>query len=220
MQGWGNLRNLEPSFLYHMKKLTSLGFACAVVFLSACSKKDEEAKPSNSITGTYELVAMYVKARTELTYKENNDNMKMVSVVEYTTTENTGMLIFEANKVTANAVSYKINTNFTLETFTNGVSDGQAIEFPFNVAMPKYNSVSSYRLIGEDSLYMDQGMTQIPTGGTGQGTPAIPGGAKFVKVNGELIMTAKLNMSAPSMDAGVPGTKTQTIVQISRLKKL
>lgn len=183
-----------------------------------CGKKDEEVKPNNPLNGTYEFVSVYLKGSTELSYDLAGSSLRSVSDVEYTSTENTGMVLFEGTTMTSSGFSYKINALVTGQTYVDDVAQGQPMEVPFTFSMPRSNSTGSFKYIGTDSIMMEKGLTEIPS--TGQQLPATPGATKYAFVNGHLILTSRINMSGTVKDQGVTMLKKQTGITITRLKKL
>ncbi|WP_341839379.1 hypothetical protein [Chitinophaga caseinilytica] len=203
-----------------MKKISSLTYLLfAALVFTGCSKKDDEPKPTGTLNGTYQFVSMYLKAKTEQSYVEAGVTNRTVSDIEYTTTENTGMMIIEGNTMTSTGLGYKINATMIVESFTGTTPDfDEPFQVPFNFTVPKYNSTATFKYVGTDSVLAEKGLIQFPS--TGQEMPVVPNASKFAIVNGELIFTSVINQSSSEVIQGVRMQKIQTGLAIGRFKKM
>lgn len=206
-----------------MRKILSLSLPLAL-FLAACGNKDDDPKPAgDALSGTYEYVSIYVKGTSESTMTDPDfPDLKMITNMEYTTIENKGTCVFENGKMTSTNLSYKVSSNFVVESFSDGVSDGEPVSRPFNWTAPNTNAVSTYKLIGTDSVYFDQGTTFFPSTNPQTGateTPSIPTKAKFTSANGELVLTSRHNLFSSETESGITITNRHNVLTITKLKK-
>lgn len=198
-----------------MKKMLSLTFLFSAALIhSGCGNKDEDPKPENKLNGTYQFMSVYLQARTESSQTVGGIVMKSETEVEYTSTENTGMVVIEGNTMTSTGFGYKINAIMKVKT----TGDDDPMEVPFTFTMPKSNSVGTFKYIGTDSVFMEKGFTQIPS--TGQQMPTVPNATKYAIVNGELIFSSVINQSRTEVQQGVTTQIKQTGLAITRLKKM
>ncbi|WP_341836466.1 hypothetical protein WJU16_01010 [Chitinophaga pollutisoli] len=200
-------------------RISSLAIASVLIFTACGKENNEELKQMDALSGTYEYVSLYVKGKSEITYKDGNDNMNLVSEMEYTSRETAGMVLFEQGSMITSGYTYKVNSDYNFQSFTNGKADGPAQSYPFQFSTPKTNGVSKYRIAG-DSVFLDKAFNHLPgTGGQPGQIPAIPVGAKFALSNDDLSIISTISIASPLMQEGVPATQKQTFVMITRLKK-
>ncbi|WP_126243441.1 hypothetical protein [Chitinophaga rhizosphaerae] len=201
-----------------MRKISSLAWLLPAAFVFAgCSSKEDDPKPDHPLNGTYEFVSVYLQARTEMSYKLVNDEMKIVSDIEYTSKDNTGMVLIEGNTMTSSGFGYTIVATMNVHSVKNGTA-GPVSSVPFTFTMPKSNSAGTFKYIGADSVFFEKGITQIPS--TGQEMPAMPNATKYTIVNGDLIFMSEINMSGTVTEQGQVTQKKQTGLAITRLRKL
>lgn len=200
-------------------RISSLAIASALIFTACGKENNEELKQMDALSGTYEYVSIYVKGKSEIIYKDGNDNVSMVSEMEYTSREMAGMVLFEQGSMTTSGHTYKVDSDYNFQSFTNGKADGPVQSYPFQFSTPKVNGVSQYRIAG-DSVFLDKAFTHFPGAGGQPGQPpAIPVGAKFSLSNGDLSIVSSVSLVSHLTQEGIPATQKQTFVTISRLKK-
>lgn len=202
-----------------MKKISSLTLGlAAAIFVAGCGKDADSVEISGPLNGTYQFVSVYLQAKTEMSQKVGGETVKTVSEVEYTSSDNTGMVLIEGTNISSSGFGYKIHTVVTGQTFINDVADGPAMTMDFEYTMPKSNSSGSFRYAGTDSLVIEKGFMEIPS--TGQQMAVVPNATKYSVVNGDLIFMSKINMSGTVTQGGMTVTQKQTGITITRLRKL
>ena len=92
-----------------MNKLrSSLLFCIPVLFLISCQKElsNESNSGPGSLQGNWKFVEMYSKTESIVELSDGIDNLKTVTLSEYTSTENTGTLrIDESNMISTGSVT-------------------------------------------------------------------------------------------------------------------
>ena len=142
-----------------MKKLSAPLFLSMICFLASCTK--DEPAPSTAFEGTYKLTSMSAKTNTTLKSGEESS----VTLSDYTTTKNGGTINFANGVLTANALTYTVDTYAKYEEY-EGSTIVDSASFPFTFTLPPSSSVGQYKLIGSDSIYFPQGGVSIAADGS------------------------------------------------------
>ena len=187
-----------------MKKNYLLYLFAALAILASC-KKDDAKTNSTGINGTYTFNGMHAKTNSTVT---SDDGEKIVSLSEWSSADNKGTIVFNDLVATNTNFSYSVNSTAT----NNYYEDDKlinSISMPFVVTIPNTNSVSTYQLIGADSIY-------FPKGGfvsIGSTTSSSNAGGGHYKLNGN---TLTLDMSGTKdstfSDSGITYQMTQSVV--------
>ena len=162
-----------------MKRNFILSLVTVVFMLSAC-KKNSDNNGNSGIQGTYKL--KYLTAKTNATLTAT-DGEKSVTTSDYTTTNNSGVIVFGNSNVATTGISYSINTLAYSSLYQDNVFVDSS-SYPFIFTLPSSNSSGAYSLVGTDSISFPQGSV-IAMGGTGsiQGGPS---GGRYT-MNGKLL---------------------------------
>jgi hypothetical protein len=135
-----------------MKRNQILYLFAALAILVSC-KKDDVKPDATGIDGTYKFNGMHAKTSNTLT---SDDGEKIVSLAEWSSADNKGTIVFKNLVATNTNFSYSVSSTVTY----NYYEDNKLITSmtsPFEVTIPNTNSVSTYQLIGADSIYFPQG---------------------------------------------------------------
>ncbi|MDQ2720539.1 MAG: hypothetical protein M3Z26_12385 [Bacteroidota bacterium] len=162
-----------------MKKNLILSVVTVLFILSAC-KKNNDNNGSSGIQGTYKLKYLTGKTNATLT---GTGGEKSVTTSDYTSTNNTGVIVFGSSNATSTGMSYSINTLAYNTTYQDNVFVDSS-SYPFSFTLPSSSSSAAYRLVGTDSIYFPQGSV-IAMSGTGT-TQGGPGGGRYT-INGKLL---------------------------------
>lgn len=137
-----------------MKRKLLLLLSSIVIILASCKKDNTKADTTSiqGIQGTYNLKYITVKSNGTLTVL----NRKTVNVAEYTTTNNGGTLVIDASKLTANGLTYEVNSTPTSYIYTDNILL-DSMKSTFTLSYPARNFSASYKLVGTDSIYFPQG---------------------------------------------------------------
>jgi hypothetical protein len=144
-----------------MKKLFVFGLFSIVILLAAC-KKDSPAS-ATSIDGTYDFKYMSVKSSSSIVGSSGD---KMVTTSDYSTINNAGIVIFNKGALTAQAVTYSVDTESMLYVY-DGDDLLSSSSYPFTYTLPASNSAGQYKIVGADSIYFPEGGLTGDIDGTG-----------------------------------------------------
>jgi hypothetical protein len=201
--------------------------AACVAMLFSCSKDDKSDTNPNTdpgkdsiptvnaeqkkLLGTWTFVNLVAETNTTLTI----ENEKSVTITNYTTLENTGVITITADSLNTDNFGYKVNTwTFNAYYVDNMVED--TFSLPFQFTAEKYSSKSKYKWISKDSLYGESGTTT--TGSTT--VKSIPAGIKLGWSGDTLLMITKLDtISKQLLDGGYYADKRQIATTTTKLVK-
>jgi hypothetical protein len=189
-----------------MNKLrSSLLFCIPVLFLISCQKElSQESSGPGGLEGTWKFVEMYSKTESIVELSDGIDNLKTVTLSEYTSTENTGTLRIDKSNMTSTGIGYTIDTKATGFIYENNVLI-DTISAPFNFVLPPSSSVSPYTKVSADSLYFSGGQVIAMAG---LNTISQPSGVKL-KFEGNKLL----------MDVNIFVSDTQNVVGIRQITK-
>lgn len=146
-----------------MKRISFLLIALFTIVLAACNK-EKSATNSTEIVGTYTL--KFISAKTKSTVTGGRD--KAVTVSEYTTINNSGVIVIDATNFKGTGLTYEVKTTAT----TSYYEDNNFIyssPTPVSAMVPPTNSSAPYKLIGTDSIFFKNGsfVSEIRSGQNG-----------------------------------------------------
>ncbi|MEO6893674.1 MAG: hypothetical protein ABI136_01500 [Ginsengibacter sp.] len=195
-----------------MKKNQILYLFAALAIFASCKKED--AKPNaTGINGTYKFNGMHAKTNSTVT---SDDGEKIVSLAEWSSADNTGTIVFNDPVATNTNFSYSVNS-----TVTNNIYEDNklinSMSKPFVVIIPNTNSVSSYQLIGADSIYFPKGGF-VSIGGTTSSSNA--GGGHYKLSGNTLTLDMSGSKDSTFSDSGIMyQTKQSVIASIVLIKQ-
>lgn len=197
-----------------MKKFT-LAFSTLLVSIAfvSCSKEAEQPTAKTDITGTWKFISLAGKTNTTMQVSDGTEVVKTITTSDYVSQKNTGTLNFEEAKMSANNLSYYINTIAHATFYHNGTSEN--ISSPFEFTIPAYNATTTYKRIGEDSIYFDSGSMFMD----GMTTQSKAGGAKFRIENDKMYLVHLINESTTEKEEGVTSASTVQAAMTITLQK-
>jgi hypothetical protein len=197
---------VKPSYFLLLGILLSSMISC---------KKDSSSTGSSGIDGNYKFVSLQSQTSSTAQFSDGVSNYNSLTTSNYTTTNNTGTIAIGNNTMTGNGIGYSINsTATTYEYIDNVLFD--SLSSPFNVTIPPVSSVSSFKLIGTDSIYFSGGFM---SGAGGSNMASVPSGGRYKMVGGTLTLT--LNFAKDTVDAssGFPVHQHESGTAIATMQK-
>lgn len=194
-----------------MKNKQLLYLFAALSILASC-KKDDTKTNDTGIDGTYTFNGMYATTITVIT---TDDGKKITSLSDWTSANNQGTIVFDNGKATKTNFSYSMRSAFSGNSYQDNLLL-DSVSSPLIVIIPITNSVSTYHLIGSDSIHFPKsGFVTI--GSTT--TTSNPGGGHY-KLNGNQL-TLNINGTKDSTfsDSGVMYKVQQSVVSGIVLQK-
>jgi hypothetical protein len=135
-----------------MKKNHFFCLVAVIAIIISCKKEDAKTN-SSSIDGTYKFESISAKTNSTII---GNDGEKMVTISDYNSSDNKGTVVFDNGHATSKDLSYSVNSVATGYFYENGILT-DSTSLPYSVTVPASNSVSTYKLVGADSIYFSQG---------------------------------------------------------------
>ena len=188
-----------------MKKNHILLLVAALAIIASCKKDDTNNNNSTGINGTYKFNGMHSTTNSTLT---SNDGEKVVTLADWTSANNQGTIVFNNGNATNTNFSYSVNSvskGYYYED--NNLVD--SMSSPFAVTIPTTNSVSSYQLIGADSIYFPKG--GFVTIGTST-TSSNAGGGHYKMSGNQLTLIINGTKDSTFSDTGVMYNMLQSVV--------
>jgi hypothetical protein len=170
-----------------MKRNLLLMLSSVMIILASCKKDDTKAS-STDIQGTYKFKSISAKTNSTVT---GTDGEKEITTTDYTSINNAGTVVIDASNFTSTGFSYEVNSTTTASFYQNN-QFVDSISEPFNVVIPPTNSTASYKLIGSDSIYFQNGSLASGIGGNG-GRYTLSGNMLTIKQNGSKDSTFQLS---------------------------
>ena len=212
-----------------MRKLTPFLLISSIIFtLVACQK--EVSVDTLGITGgiggggstngktevgTWKFLFMRGITSSTIEFNDGVDNIKSVTLSDYTTINNAGTIKFDGSTMTGTGIGYSVDFIAKGYFYTNGTLD-DSLEVPFAYTAPPTSSSASYKKIGSDSIYVQSGMFTTGSGGT---TQSSAGGYKLKFDGDQMIMTGVVNQTKLEFSSGVAQRTTNHAEQIITLQK-
>jgi hypothetical protein len=216
-----------------MRKLTPFLLICSIVLsLVACQKEQSidtlgSTPGSGGSTGgggntsgktevgTWKFLSMRGITSSIVEFNDGVDNIKSVTLSDYTTINNTGTLKFDGSTMTSNGIGYSVDFIAKGYFYTNGTLD-DSLEVPFSFTAPPTSATASYKKIGSDSIYVQSGMFTTGSGGTSQSSA---GGYKLKFDGDKMTMTGVVSQSKLDLSSGVSQRTTNRAEQILSFQK-
>jgi hypothetical protein len=124
----------------------------------------------------------------------------MVTTSDYSTINNGGTVTFNNGVLTAQAVTYSVDTKSMLYVY-DGDDLLTSSSYPFTYTMPSINSTGQYKIVGADSIYFPQGGITADIDGTGSFQTDASGGHYGFSGN-LLTITQNLTKDSTFEDSG------------------
>ena len=190
-------------------------FAAVILLILSGVACKKDSGGTNALSGEWKFVSMHVKGQSTAQYTDNGVVNKTVTLSDYTTADNAGAVSITSSMMSAKGLTYSVSTTSTATIYEDGqVVDTQDV--PFDFTLPSTNSVSSYKLVGADSLYFPSGGF-ASVGGTS--TQSAASGAKFGISGNTLTMISNVTQTKTENYAGVIITTTDQAVATTTLQK-
>jgi hypothetical protein len=177
----------KPNSFSSMKQ-TLLLLAAFTLFIVSCGKDDTQPE-TNAITGNYDFVGLTASGTTETTI----DNIRSIATYGYYGLQPKGTTVIDAQKVANKDWTYSVDTIVHGETYVDGQLMGISNQ-PMVMDVPSSSSTATYKLIGTDSIYFDNGFVS-GVGAGGADVPATPAGYKISWSGDTLIMRTRIDMT-------------------------
>jgi len=177
------------------KKFTLSTAALFLLFITAC-KKDNDKGP---LDGNWNFTSLQVTGTSTAQYTESGTVYKSVTTSDYTTSDNKGTVAISGGSMSSKGLAYSVDTDFGYVSYEDDVETDEGT-MPFTFTLPASSSVSSFKLIGTDSIY-------FPSGGFGTigGTPtqSTASGGRYALSDNKLTITLKVNQTSTDNSTGV-----------------
>jgi hypothetical protein len=194
------------------KKIT---FYAAILLLLAGGACKKDSGSANALSGEWKFVSMHVKAQSTAQYTDNGVVNKSITLSDYTTTDNAGVVSITSSTMSAKGLTYSVSTTSTATIYQDGLLV-ETDDVPFTFTLPATNSVSNYKLVGADSLYFPNG--GFASGG-GTVTQSAASGAKFTISGNTMTMISNGTQTKTESYAGEIITTTDQAVATTTLQK-
>jgi hypothetical protein len=199
-------------------KFTFALIGLILLTIVSCKKDNSNSGNTNkALEGQWTFVSMSAKTQSTQQYTQSGTVYKTVTVSNYTTTNNSGVVTISADSMIATGLAYSVAT--TAEGYD--YQDGQlidSVQAPFNFSLPATNSSSKYQSIGTDSLYFPGGGF-ISIAGSSAPQQSVGSGAKYVISGNTLTMTTYVTQTSTQTVSGVPISVTDQGTEITTLSK-
>jgi hypothetical protein len=182
-------------------------FAASALFLFifiACKKDNGSggggATPT-ALAGNWTFSSLTAKTQSTVTATSGGLTDKDLTVSQYTTTNNSGLITFSADSMYGKGIGYSINTVAKGYEYENGVLL-DSVDAPFSFTYPSSNSASKYQLIGKDSIYFPGGGLVNPPGSSGS-IPTVASGGHIVFNGNTISITVSINQNTTQSAGGI-----------------
>jgi hypothetical protein len=215
-------KNLNVAVMRNKTPLLLIGSLVLVVLASCSKEKSVDTSggsgggSTGSEKGTWNIVNMRGITNSTITLNDGVDEVKTVTISDYTTQNNGGTIKFDGSTMTGTGITYSVDDIATAYFYTNGVLE-DSLDAPFAASIPPTDSKASYKKIGSDSIYVQSGVfTSVGSGGT---TQSSAGGYKLKFDGDKMTMTAAVNQTKVELNMGITQRTISQAVQIITLQK-
>lgn len=195
--------------------------ALVALIFSACQKEiDNQPGRDDKLSGTWQLLSMKGNVRTTTLIGLGADQEKGVNFYSFDGEDVTGTITFDAPNLRTNEMGYTVHSTLYSEYY-NGGSLIVSFDAPLDVVIPKSSAVTTYEVIGSDSISLKSGVLTFDpaNGGTGTGQATIPQGFKYRWENDILVMESVMTYSMVQTVNGENLLLSFNGTQLMRLKK-
>ena len=183
-----------------MKLLKIAPLLLLVAFLSSCTKEESIDSGSGSgsgqagLQGTWKFISLTGKDSTVNILRDPSLELKFEIVTDISSSNPKGLYRFSGNSIKAEGVGYDYTSTITEREFENNVFQSEQI-IPLSGTIAPQSGISTYKLVGADSMYLDQNMLG--------GTSSAPGGLKYKLEGTKLSLFVKQTHADSVIDNGV-----------------
>lgn len=217
-----------------MKKCYHLLFLIAFVLgLASCQKEihsDDISNPGGGPTpgdtipnnpgtevGNWKFMSLQGTVSQTAEFTQASQSVKAISTSNFTSQNNAGTVTFDSSNMTATGVSMTINTTAKTLVYINGALL-DSLQTPLNETLPPQNATSTYKKIGADSLYFQNGgFLDVITGGM---LPSAPTGCKLAFSGNTMKMTIVYDTVTTQDYQGIPAKVTIRAVLVATMQKI
>ena len=183
-----------------MKKIILL--LATLLFAFASCKKDSNSpgNSSDALSGTWNFTSVTASTQATGEYNDAGDDIKDVTTSNYTSTDNAGTYTFSGGTATSAGITYSVSTTLYYTSYDNNVLV-ENDSTPYSVTVPSSGGVSTYKIIGTDSVFFPSGFVTSAdlSGGAQQATT--PLGYKF-HISGNVLTMVSAIVKDTTEDLG------------------
>jgi len=198
-----------------MKTTLTLLFALlSSMPIVSCSKSSTQTQ-DKSITGNWNFVSEQVQSQNTTQYNSGGVVYKTITVTNYTTTNDSGVINITSNMINAEGLTYLISGTAFSSSYQNGQFMDSA-SAPIYYYVPPTNSSSSYTQAGTDSIYFPSGGFANPSGYQSSG-----GSGATIYISGDTLLTLTSSFAKDSSIFlyGMPATTNYQATLITTLHR-
>lgn len=197
-----------------MRKKSGLILTVIVLFFVLSCSKDNNSSGSSALAGTWVFNGLHAKTSSTVSDTQGGIQYTTVSTSDYTTTSNGGTVKISGNTMTGTGITYSATINVLATDYVGTtILDTFSTTIPFNV--PPTNSVSSFEVIGKDSIHYTSAAI---FGAAGSGAPAVTG-SKFSIDGDVLTLTSNVVQDKVFDSLGVVITQHDAAFVVTTLQK-
>jgi hypothetical protein len=204
----------NPQHLFMKAISKALFFFLTLAVIAACKKSSSQAQ-SSSITGNWNFISEQVQSQSTTQYNSSGVAYKTITVSNYITSNDSGIVSITANMMNAEGLTYLISGT----AFSSTYQDGQFIDStsaPINYYVPPTSSSSSYNQVNADSIYFSSGGFANPSGYQSTG-----GNGAKINISGgsQLTLTSSFTKDSSIFLYGMPATINYQATLITTLRR-
>jgi hypothetical protein len=185
-----------------MKLLKIAPFLLLIALMSSCSKEKSidtggTGTPGSSgsvLQGAWKFISLTGKDSTIIILKDASIEIRNEIVTDISSSNPKGLYRFSGSTMTAEGVGYDYTSTITQREFENDILQSENI-IPLSGIQAPQSGSSKYKLVGSDSLYLDQNILG--------GTSTAAGGLKYKLEGSKLSLFVKLIHADSAIDNGV-----------------
>jgi hypothetical protein len=212
--------SLSVKLLVMRQKYVLVAVVLSLMTFAACKKSNTGGggTPPSELAGNWNFVSLGVSVTNTVQETVGSVTEKSVTVSNYTTTNNTGLITFSADSMFGKGIGYSVNVNAMGYEYQNGVLLDSVSE-PFTFTYPPTNSSAAYKLVGTDSLvYPAGGLVTLP--GSAAAQPTGPVGGHLAITGNKLVLTIHfLQVATQQSPGGATATTTVAGVETVNMQK-
>lgn len=171
---------------------------------------------TNKQIGTWKFVSVGGRVSQTAEFTQAGSAIKAVTTSDFTSQNNGGTITFDSSTMTANGITFSVNTAGKTYIYLAGVLY-DSLNTPFTQTVSPQSATSGYKKIGSDSLYFqDGGLLTALTGGL---LPSAPTGCKVAFTGNTMKMTIVYDTVTSQDYQGIPAKVTIHANLVATLQK-
>lgn len=200
-----------------MNRIVFFAAVCCLSLVGACKKSKSGTTPTaNPLTANWTFDGETSNGNATSTIALGPISVKVVSNIAFTTINNAGTVTFNSDSMVLTGLAYDIDTSFTTYTYTGFTTDTTVTPFVTNV--PPSDTLVTYQLVGQDSIYFPNGSPFAVNVDSLQ-PPIQIKGAHFTISGNTLTLTSTINQTSNATVQGVTAPATVNLKGIVTLTK-